>query len=304
MIRTAILAGASVLALTGGALADGPSVHGGIGLISINAHEYVFDGDLTLSHLIWQSRAPVLMVGFDFDRGRVTFDADLDYAFRGDSRMEDYDWLEPYVFSYDADDWTDRSIHEDTDLAHYLRGSIVLGYNLVEDDGLTVNVGAGFRYTDVKWDAYGGTFVYSVSGFRDTVGSFTPGEPGISYRQQFPETFIGLDIGMVHGAWTMGLEAEAGITIRAHATDDHWMRDLRFVDYLYHAPTLRLGASVGYAMSERASILAGIDYSKIFTARADTIETDTVTLETATYLDGAGASLRTISASVGFAMAF
>ncbi|WP_421762076.1 omptin family outer membrane protease [Devosia sp.] len=285
------------------------SIYTAIGLVKIESNEIVYLGagsDSVLSRLIWQSTAPMLTAGFDVAMPKGwTLSGKAQVGMSGDSYMEDYDWIDaPWFQGYGADDWTDRSQHDDTNLDWYFNGSVALGYDVIKDDTATLNVNAGFKYVDVQWAAKGGTYVYSDSGFRDDVGSFPDGEPGITFRQKFPAAFLGLDGEIKQDQWTFGGSLQAGLTFGASDIDNHWMRDLVFDDTLGSAPMVALEANAGYALDEKTSLFVTGTYDKIFTGRGDTTATDTVTDDSDTELDVAGGDFGAASISVGIKGSF
>ena len=283
---------------------------GSIGVIGIEAREHVFPtagSTDNLSLLIWQSVAP--MATGDA-RVRLpdgwTLSGRLRAAISGDSYMEDYDWTGPFFVSYAFDDWTHQSRPPDTSLDWYVDGSLALGRDVMVEDAVRVNLNGGFKYTDVQWTASGGTYVYSVGGFRDTSGSI-PDAPAITYRQQIPTLFAGLDVEAVENGWTYGVSAKGGMTLFGMATDHHWMRvpPLRFVDYLKPAPMVSLAASAGYDLSDNLGLFFEGSVEKVFLGRADTdiYDNDTDAL-LGTAPDAAGAELGSVSLSAGFKGSF
>ena len=286
--------------------ADGTvTLTGGVGVIGIEGREYVFDGsgsEDVLSLLIWQSLAPMLTTGLDVslpDGWSIAAKAQV--ALGGDSYMEDYDWLLPFRPSFASDDWTHRSQSENTDLDWYFNGSIALGKDIVVNEDMTVNVNGGFKYTDVQWAAVGGTFVYSVGGFRDTSGTFAD-VPAITYRQQWPALFLGADAEIVRDQWTFDFGAQAGVTFNGIGDDTHWMRvpPLNFVDSLGMSPTVSLSASAEYEVDEQLSLFVAGTFDIFFIDRGytDIYNNDTGAL-VGSELDAAGAELVSASVSVG-----
>jgi outer membrane protease len=241
----------------------------GIGAMYIEGNEKVMSGDYTVSHLIWQSKVPVLRGSIAIDVGSgFSVRAEGSVAAFGTSYMEDYDWLKG---DDTFDNWSHRSQHPDTNLDHYFTGAAAFGYELVNDETAVVRAHAGFKYTDVKWSAYGGSYSYSsAGGFRDLNGTFPDGVPGISYRQQFPELFLGFDGEERYGNVRLGGLLRGGVTFLSVATDDHWMRNLHFVDSLYVAPTFTAGADVGFALSPNVEVTLAARYDHIFEQRGDT----------------------------------
>ncbi len=287
-------------------LSEGVTVWGALGIVSLEANELVYfnaGSDVRLSQLIWQSTAPVLTAGLDVSLPEGwTFTAKAEVAMSGDSYMEDYDWLSPYATGTGDDDWSDRSQHPDTRLDWYFNGTMLLGYNLVNSDGVKLNVNGGLKYTDVQWAAYGGSYVYSDGGYRNDVGNFPDGEKGITYRQMFPAIVAGLDGEVSDGDWTFAGGAHAGLTFSAKDDDRHWMRTppLQFLSYFQSAPLVSVEGSVAYKVSDGMQLYLSGTAEQIFTARGDTdiYNNDTGNL-LLTEPDAAGADLFAATLSVG-----
>ena len=244
-------------------------VDGSLGAMYLEGNEKVVSGSYTVSHLIWKSTVPVLRGSVAMDAG-AGFSVNLEgsVAAWGASSMEDYDWLKG---DDRFDNWSHRSQHPDTRLDHYFTGGASLGYELLRDDTATIRVHGGVKYTDVKWTAYGGTYVYSTSGgFRDNPGSIAPGQAGATYRQQIPELFVGFDGDEHYGDIRVGGLLRGGVTLLPRTTDDHWLRNLRFVDDLKIAPTIALGADVGFALGRNAEVTFAARYDQVFEQTGDT----------------------------------
>lgn len=263
------------------------TLSGGIGIVSLEANEYVYRNSTTddrLSHLIWQSTAPMLTAGLGVALPEGwTFSANAEVALGGDSYMEDYDWILPWAPGFGDDDWSHRSQHDATNLDWYFNGSILLGHDFAVSDGLTVNLNGGFKYTDVQWTSHGGDFVYSVGGYRDTVFSVDDSVKGITYRQTFPALVAGLDAELIEGAWTLGASAQAGFTFYGKGDDVHFQTPApnHFIDNLGSAPLLSVGASVGYELADGMDLFIAGKAEKIFTGRGDT---DLYNRDTGAYL--------------------
>ncbi|QRM54911.1 omptin family outer membrane protease [Sinorhizobium sp. BG8] len=277
------------------------SLSGSAGLMTIEANELVYDGGQRISRLVWESDAVGLVNG--------TLDMELQNSwkarfsasggFGGDSDMTDYDWIAPFSTGEGMDDWSDRSRHPDTKLDHYYRLEAELSRTMFEDAYSTLGLGGGLRYTDVKWSAYGGSFIYSDAGFRDFRGRFPDDERGISYRQQFPVAYAALNATHVTGDWRLAGALQGGLTVGARDTDDHWMRALRFEDRLDTAPVISANVEVGYQIMPNATFYLGAGLEKIFEARGDTTMVDTTSGASQTFADSAGGDFSAMSLSMG-----
>ncbi|WP_348063378.1 omptin family outer membrane protease [Devosia sp.] len=268
------------------------------GAMYLQGKEYVYIGDYKLSQLNWQSKVPML-------RGSLAVNVGNGFSVRvegstaafGSSYMEDYDWLG----GSDADNaWTDRSQHNDTKLDHYFTGSLSAGYDLVNDGQSTLRVSGGVKYTDVKWSAYGGSYIYSNGGFRNQFGDFAAGAPGITYRQQLPELFVGVDGDVDYGGVRWGGMLRGGVTTYARTTDDHWMRHLQVIDQLGFAPTFTAGSDLGFALGPNVQLFIDARYSAIFRQRGQSDYYDTVTGNRTIHSSDAGAGeLQTLELTGG-----
>lgn len=275
--------------------ADGTVVfRGSYGITAIEANELVYQGKRKLSQLIWQSSAVSTFTGdVTVDLDRFFLRATGTIGTGGDGRMRDYDW------TAGTSAWSDRSIHPDTRLDHYFVGSIEAGRTVLAYDGTTIGLGAGVKYTDVKWTGWGGSYVYSVSGFRDSRGKFPDDEKGISYQQQWPVPFLGVNVAHSDGPWTFAGAFQGGVAIDGKGTDDHWMRDLRFIDHVDTTPAVMVSASAEYAFRPDTAFFVSGAFDRIFRGRADTDMIDKVTGGRYQFPDGAGADYMSMTVSVG-----
>lgn len=274
-----------------------------LGATYLEGNEFVYAGDYRVSKLIWRTLAPVLRGSVAADLGYgVSIAAEGGVAVGGVSHMEDYDWL-------NGDDtfenWTHRSEHPDTNLAHFWNGSALIAYDLANVDDAVVRLHGGFQYTDVKWDAFGGSYVYSSSGtLRDLAGNFANGAPAISYRQQMPEFFVGVDGEQYYGKLRVGGLMRAGLVVGAVATDDHWMRNLRFTDTIYVQPAVELGLDAGYELGRNVELTLAGRFKHMFERRGDTAAYDTVLGTTQYYTNSAAASFTQAEVTAGLRARF
>lgn len=304
MTRRLVILSTAVLSVPVGAQAadslmmsaDGAVVfRGSYGITAIEANELVYEGKRKVSQLIWKSSTVSTFTGdVKVDLDRFFLRATAAVGIGGDGNMRDYDWFDA------GKPWTHRSIHPDTRLNHYFAGSIEAGRAILDYDGTTVSLGGGAKYTDVKWSAWGGSYVYSDTGFRQDRGKFDGGDKGISYRQQWPVPFLGIDLQHVEGQWTFSGAFKGGVAVEGQGTDDHWMRDLRFVDHVETTPAMMISASAEYEVRPDAALFISGTFDRIFRGRADTVMIDKVTGGKDRFPDGAGADYLSATVSVGF----
>ncbi|MET3897836.1 outer membrane protease [Devosia sp. UYZn731] len=281
-----------------------------IGAMNLRANEFVFDGNHTLSQLTWQSTAPVLRSGADVQLSNgFTLKAEGALALSGSSYMQDYDWRDydgagPFVPGDGPDDWTDRSQHPDTQLDYFASGSAALGYDLVRGETGSINLNGGLQYSDVQWTASGGSALYSTGGFRNN--SFNiPAGPVVTYRQQLPSVFAGVDGQMDSGRLHLGGMLRAGVTVFGRSADEHWQRDLRFSDALYIGPTLAIGANAAFDLGPTSQLFVAARYNQVFTTKATSDVRDTSTGAVLFYgSNSGGLDLRTIDVTAGLKASF
>jgi len=281
-------------------------ISGGLGYSFINSDEIVYDGaGNRISHLFWETQAPTLSAALQADfannwslrvAGRV--------AVSGSSHMEDYDWIGPFFRSYDFSDWTHRSIHTDTRLHHYFSGDVALGRDIALG-GAVLNLNGGLKYTSVHWTAYGGTFVYSDTGFRADTATFPAGGRVISFLQRYPALFVGADLSASAGRFTFAGQVRGGVAIGATDTDYHWLRDLRFEERYGAIPFASVTARVEYAFNPGSSLFLSGSLDQYFHALGDST---TYAISTgapgSTSPNAAGMTLRAITVTAGLKARF
>lgn len=275
------------------------SLRGSVGFATIETNEKVFSSiasDDLLSLLNWQTTAPIATLD-----GKVRFPDNwtlrghIDASMGGDSSVTDYDWLA----GYDPENWTDRSISPNTNLDWYLNGSLAVGRDLPINNDFTINVNTGFKYTDAKWTAVGGSYIYSVANFRDTAGNFANTPVG-DFRVQLPEVFVGADANVKDGPWTLEAGAKAGLTIKATDTDTHFLRSIRFFDKFSWAQMYSADARVGFAINEHLSAFLEGSYETLLSTHGDTDINDMNTGELVGHSDAsAGVEMKVAAIKVG-----
>jgi len=284
---------------------DTVRLNAGFGVIFLEGNEKVLNGNYTVSHLIWQSTAPVLRGGLAVDVGDG-FTASLEgsTAAFGSGYMEDYDWL---LGDDTFANWSHRSQHPDTRLDHYFTGAAALGYELLNDGSAVIRAHGGLKYSDVQWTAYGGSYIYSDPAFRDTVGSIPDGTAAITYRQQLPELFVGFDGEEDYGDFRVGGLLRGGITFLGVATDNHYLRipPLRFVDSMWVAPTVAAGVDVSFELGQNAELTLAARYDHVFEQRGNTKEYNATTgALIGDFVGSAAAALRSVEVTAGLKGSF
>jgi omptin len=268
---------------------------GSFGVTGVRAKEFVYQGKAKLSQLNWKSDYISTLTGtVNVELPKEFYlSATASVGFDGNGHMADFDWLQP------GKPWSDRSLHPDTRLDHYFVGGVEVGRMLISRNGTDIGLGAGFKYTDIQWTAWGGSYVYSVNGFRDSRGNFDPDQKGISYRQSWPVPYLGLNLSHHEGAWTFSGAVQGGLAVDADDIDDHWVRNLRFYDYFNTTPTLAVSSSVNYAVWNNAALYLSGSLDNMFRVRGDTKMVNTNNGKERWFYNGAGGSYRSATISFG-----
>jgi omptin len=196
--------------------------------------------------------------------------------------------------------WTDRSQHPDTSLLWYFNGAAYGGYNFVNTDTARLGAIAGVRLIDVKWDAKGGTALYSDQGFRDDPQVFPAGQQVISYRQTLPSVFLGLSGEVERGPWLFELTATGGVTVNANDDDIHWARDLRFLGAGNATGVLHVSGKTSYAITDMVSVFVAGSLDHVADTRANVrMVTNSTGADAGDSPDGAGFGFTSASVTVG-----
>lgn len=274
-----------------------------VGHLSATAREYVYavPGDHSkVSQLDWRIDN-ALAVG-----GRLTF-RPLDWLSvraRGwatvadDSSMTDYDWLAGYQ---GPASWTHRSIHPDTRLARAVQGDVSVAARFWDTGDTHLSVIGGYRHLNMKWKAYGGSYVYSsAAGYRALVGTFPASELGITYEQTWETPYLGLGASASIDDVTVTGEVIGSGWVNARDHDHHVVRRILFDESF--APSTMIGATLGieYRLNPLVSLTGRAEYQRYFEAKGATRLHDIDTGITYHYpKPAAGADAETLLLSVG-----
>lgn len=268
----------------------------GVGLANIKAGEYVYDGDHKLSQLDWESKGVKTgTIGATMELGYSwRIKGQIDVGLGGNGFMEDRDWMDP---NYSG--WTDQSLHDDTKLDRYVNLLIEADRAMVDTGSTRLGLGGGVGYTNVKWTARGGSYIYTDVTLHDTVGNFADGEKGITYEQRIPTLFLSANAEQQIGKFKLSGTLRGGASIGYKDVDDHWMRNLHFVEEMNIAPMMAAMISADYQIIPSAALYVAGDFQKIFKTRGDTEVRDTVSGATGSSENSAAAEYQSLTISAG-----
>lgn len=284
---------------------DRYSFSSGIGYSWIKADEIVYENGNRVSHLFWASQVPVVTGELRFKPAHnLTMHMRAKVGFAGTSKMDDYDWAGDYFRSYQFDDWTHHSSHKSVSLDRYIAADVAVGYDFDINDAHTANLNGGFKYSNIRWTAYGGDFNYSIYGFRDFQITLPDRTKGITYEQRFPALFLGGHWSADFGKLSFSALGRVGTTVSAKDLDHHWERSLLFDEKFDSAPFIEIGATANFDVSTQVQLFAAANYEKYWEMRGDADYTITSTGEQGTTLGAAGADFRSFTLSGGLKVTF
>ena len=236
------------------------------GYLSGTAREYVYantPGREKLSQLNWRTDA--FAVG-----GRVAYRANDWLTARargwstvaGSSDMTDYDWLGGYN---GMNSWTHRSISpSNTAKAWQLDGSLAATFYDTGDFAFSAI--AGYRYLTTKWNAQGGSYIYSENDFRDASGTF-PNQKVVAYQQWWSTPYLGIGASTSLGDWSFSGELIGSPFVMASSRDHHVLRDLVIRDKYGLSGMVGASASAEYRLSPVMSLTGRVEYQNYLDAR-------------------------------------
>lgn len=275
-----------------------------LGLINGEANEIVYDAGSgrKLSQLTWQLEN-VAMAGFGLSvtpthwlklNGDIWINVN-----EGSGYMDDYDWFVPGL------DWTDWSHHDDTDVDELTMYDINAEFTVFRQSQARFFGILGYKQDLFEWTSYGGSYTYSMNGFRDTVGTFPAGEKGISYEQTYSVPYIGVGFEAVLPSITFAGRFIASTFVELEAVDNHYQRNLEYTDDFEDGSMFGIDLAASYRFTDHMSIMGAFRYQNYDEVKGSTTVRNTVTGAARHYggdVAGADNSITMITASLVYEM--
>jgi plasminogen activator len=276
----------------------------GVGYLTGEAHELVYwphRGGHKASELTWDIDS-LYMVGLGATiQARQWLNINIDTWFNigdGSGYMEDYDWATPGM------DWTDQSTHDNTDVTKGFIIDVNAEMTAFSTNQIQLTGIVGFRRDNFEWQARGGSFVYSVNGFRDVAGTFPNDELGITYEQTFDVPYIGIgfkgDFDRIH----LAAKLTGSVFVSGEAVDQHHQRNFVTTDDFSNESMIAFDVSFGYDISNSIGLEVAYAYEKYDTMKGDSVwdlNNEGVSIN---YNDSAGAELETSMVSMNITYSF
>ncbi len=275
----------------------------GVGYLTGKAHEYVYwenHGGHKASELIWEIDS-LYMLGLGATiQARNWLSLNMDIWFNlgdGSGSLEDYDWGVPGM------DWTDQSVHDNTDVTKGIVFDVNAEITAFSNNQLRLTGIVGYRRDNFEWQTHGGSYVYSLNTYRDTVGIF-PDVIGITYEQTFDVPYLGIgfkgDFDRIH----LGAKLTGSMLVSGEAVDHHHMRNIITNDDFDNENMWALDVSFGYDISDTIEFTATYSYEKYDTMKGDSVWEYSGVGVSVPYPDSAGADLETSMLTMDLSFSF
>lgn len=277
---------------------EGVSLAASISYSSVNAMERVYEDSVrpgyVVSELDWKADVALAGISSSIRHERWVANGGIWTSLDTiDGSLVDRDWR--YT---DIPDWSDQSIGDASlDMTVF---DINVGYGMFKAESMALDVVLGYRQDELGWSDFGGTYLYSIDGFRDTAGTLPPGT-AITYDQKIQIPYLGLHAHTrIRPAMTLSgylLYSTLG-EISAH--DYHILRGVHFVDSFSGVEYLGVGVLVSWNLTPELLVGVTLDYQNL-----DDVVGDEQIIEYGEFRpDGAGTSMESTTASVMVCYAF
>ncbi len=252
--------------------------HMGVGYLNGDSSELVYgENGRKLSELNWElDDVLMLNVGGSISpRSWLTISADFWTRLnRGSGTMDDYDFL---AINYDG--YTHWSHHDNTDLTQGFMFDLNAAFTFYTFEETSFSALVGYKYDTWEWEARGGNYFYSDYVLFDNVGSFSPDEKVITYKQWFHVPYIGVGFHSTVGPVFFMGRVIASPLVFAGDEDIHHLRNLRFEEDFDVSSMYGLDLGLGYNITPSLAVSAMFRYQKYEEAKGDTTVTDLTTGE-------------------------
>lgn len=212
-----------------------------------------------LSKLIWQMEDTTLLGIHSKLQFKDNTYIKLDYSIKvSDNKalMDDYDWLNDNI-----NQWTDWSHHDNTKVNDVIRLNINLAIPVYIKNKYDLFLLLGYKKDYFKWTTFGGNYIYTYNTFRDSTGSFSDNDKGISYEQIFNTPYIGIKGSYKIKHFLFSSKLIASNIATAEGNDNHFSRNLYFEDRFNNIEMYEANINIELYLNKNSSI--GFVYDKV-----------------------------------------
>ena len=275
------------------------------GYLTGTANELVYAGsysDELLSKLIWEIDE-LYMTGFgaSIQKEWVAIHADAWFkATDGEGTMDDYDWI------FGGPGWSDWSHHDDTIVSESYFVDLNCEFMIpkLSTNSFVTSAILGFKHEHYEWQARGGSYIYSSNpGWRDNIGTFTPGQLGITYSQTYDTPYIGIGMRGSLGRFEFNGRLIGTIFAYVEAKDTHHLRNMNTVAKMDKGEMYSVDITGGYHFTDHWVLEVSYAYTKYNTVRDDSTY-HYANGSTITWIELEGADLETNMVSIVLSYSF
>jgi plasminogen activator len=275
----------------------------GAGYLTGEAHETVYwpsNNNHKASELTWDIDSLYMLgIGGSVQLNWIKLNANIWLNIGdGDGYMEDYDWLEPGMA------WTDRSTHDNTDVTSGVMFDTNAEMSVLSTEQVTIFGILGFRHDSFEWEARGGTYLYSVYGFRDVEGTFPHGTLGVTYEQTFDVPYAGIGVNANLDKLHIGAKLTGSIFVSGESVDHHPLRDLVVYDEFSNETMWAFDVGVSYDITNAINLKIAYAYERYESMTGDARWDYDREGYSQTISDSAGADLETSLLSLAMSYSF
>jgi plasminogen activator len=275
------------------------SGHLSMGLVDGTAKELVYDNGYKLSQLNW-TLDNVFMLGAGVSIKPLSwlrFNGNIWFLpGDGDGTMDDYDWrLEGY-------DWTDWSHHTNVSVKEGIMFDINAELTFLRFNETSVFGIVGYKHDHWKWEARGGTFIYSSYYLRDTYFTLPDDELGITYEQTYDLPYIGIGFHANLDPVTLDGRFIGSTLVSADDKDTHHLRNIYFTDDFDSGHMFGIDFACTYNFTPHIAATAAFQYQRYEEITGDASALYMDSGQKYTWKDGAGISFESTLISLSLLM--
>jgi len=283
------------------------SLRMGLARLTGTANENINLGTFSENHmskLIWEIEPQYMAgLGFSIQKQWVVIHGDAWLPLTdGDSTMDDYDWI------MEGQSWSDWSHHDDTSVtkAQIVDINAELLIPRLSSNHFTASVFLGFKYESFKWEARGGSYIYSMESYHDTTGEFTPGLLSVSYGQTYRTPYLGF--GLRGNYKNLDISGRfIGSTFAEGDSDDlHHLRNINISTDITGGNMYSFEIAANYKFLQHYSLELAYNYTSYDSMKGNVTYSEVVDSEISSieYVDAGSMDLETSMISLFFIYSF
>ncbi|NQY20782.1 MAG: omptin family outer membrane protease, partial [Campylobacteraceae bacterium] len=206
--------------------------------------------------------------------------------------MSDFDWLNNNY------KWTHYSKHPDTKVVNVEHFNLEIKKEIYQYKNLFFNLSIAYKYEEEKYEAYGGSYIYSSSNaLRDLAGEFSG--VVITYKTKAYIPYLKSQIEYKSESFINSLSLSLSNLVYFQEYDTHHLRNIQFNSDFYLSKYLAIDLRSEYKFTKTVSFLLSYKYSKFYETKGNTHE---INLNTYSIRKYSGAAYSKKSDLLGFSI--